>query len=220
MKFILRFVFLILFVCVSVLPVLAPTPAAASSPTMTSEETQRVLGYINAIVPPPSGKCPATSDKKPANIQDECFSVFSLEDYQNYKSVFPNLKPENIGYCTTNITVPCEYTACDLIQIFVNITRFVMGIIGSVVLLFFMYASLLFITAQGDSEKIVKGRKAIRAAVTGLVIVMLSYQIIGIVLSILINNGNVLGDRPGNVPTGTSIAQPWDSLANIKNKCK
>ncbi len=63
-----------------------------------------------------------------------------------------------------------------------GIIQYVLGIIGILALVMFIYGGILWMTSGGSAEKIKKGKDTIVWAVLGLAIVFLSYAIVNFVL--------------------------------------
>jgi hypothetical protein len=76
-----------------------------------------------------------------------------------------------------------NYTVNDFIVLAVNISRWILGIVGSLTLLMFIYGGTMFLISAGSSDKIGEARKIITAAVVGLLIVLASFLIIKFVLA-------------------------------------
>lgn len=75
-----------------------------------------------------------------------------------------------------------DYTLNDFAQLGVNITEIILGVVGSLALLMFIYGGLSFLISAGNAEAITKARKILVAAAIGLAIVFASYLIIQFVL--------------------------------------
>ncbi len=78
-----------------------------------------------------------------------------------------------------------DYTLPDILAIVIGASRWVLGLIGSLALIMFIYGGFTFLISAGSSEKIGEARKIIIAAVIGLIIVFTSYIIIRFVLTSL-----------------------------------
>jgi len=66
-----------------------------------------------------------------------------------------------------------------------QIINYFLGMLGLVAVAMLIYAGVLMVTAAGDEEAIGKAKKIITYAVIGIVIIVLSYTIIGFVTGIL-----------------------------------
>lgn len=71
-----------------------------------------------------------------------------------------------------------DYTLNDFIQLAVNISKWLLGITGSLALLAFIYGGVVFLISAGNTEMVAKGKKIIIGAIIGLVVVFASYMII------------------------------------------
>jgi hypothetical protein len=91
--------------------------------------------------------------------------------------------------CACRDTGQCDLD--DVLQVFVNVTIFILGISGSVILLMFVYGGFLWITSRGDAKRIEKGKDTITHAVIGFAIIVLSYSMINFLIAAL------AGDAPG-----------------------
>lgn len=83
---------------------------------------------------------------------------------------------DNTGDCQKY----CEgdYGLNDFVQIFINCYKKILGIVGSLALLMFIYGGFMFLISSGNSEKITQAKQIIVSAVIGLIIVFTSYMII------------------------------------------
>ncbi|MCX6797955.1 MAG: hypothetical protein NTX66_01905, partial [Candidatus Falkowbacteria bacterium] len=75
-----------------------------------------------------------------------------------------------------------DYTLNDFVELGVNVSEIILGLVGSLSLLMFIYGGISFLISAGNAESITKARKIIIAAVIGLAIVFTSYIIISFVL--------------------------------------
>lgn len=82
------------------------------------------------------------------------------------------IDPGNGKYNTGN------YELNDFIALAINVSNIILGIIGSISLAIFVYAGFLLIFSGGSSDKVGQAKKAITAAVIGLLITLGSYNVI------------------------------------------
>lgn len=87
------------------------------------------------------------------------------------------------------------YTLDDFVVAAVNISRWILGIVGSLSLVMFIYGGFVFLISAGSSDKIEKAKKIIIAAIVGLIIVFASWLIIRFVLQTLNPNINWTGEK-------------------------
>ncbi|MFA6514080.1 MAG: hypothetical protein WCT50_02180 [Patescibacteria group bacterium] len=76
-----------------------------------------------------------------------------------------------------------DYRLEDFISIAIIASKWILGIVGSLSLVMFIYGGIMFLISAGSSDKIGQARKIIIAAIVGLVIVFSSYLIIQFVVS-------------------------------------
>lgn len=63
-----------------------------------------------------------------------------------------------------------------------TIIKAVLGVVGSLALVMFIYGGLLWMTAAGNTERVEKGKKTIVWAVLGLVVIFTSYALVKFIL--------------------------------------
>lgn len=71
-----------------------------------------------------------------------------------------------------------DYEVNDFVVLAANAAKWILGIVGSLTLIMFIYGGFLFLISAGSSEKVGQAKKVIVAAVVGLLIVFGSYLII------------------------------------------
>jgi hypothetical protein len=92
--------------------------------------------------------------------------------------------------CPAGYTGNCgDYGLDDFLLLGVNVAKWILGIVGSIALLFFIYGGFTFLISGGSATQVDKGKKIITGAVIGLVIVFASYLIIKFVLQAFGANG-------------------------------
>jgi hypothetical protein len=85
--------------------------------------------------------------------------------------------------CAAGSATDCgNYTIDDFVLLAINISQWVLGIVGTLSLIMFIYGGFIFLISAGSSESISKAKKIIIAAVIGLIIVFSSYMAIKFVL--------------------------------------
>ncbi len=78
-----------------------------------------------------------------------------------------------------------NYNLNDFLLIGVNLSKFILGIVGSLTLLMFIYGGFVWILSGGNSERVEKGRQIIISTLIGLIIVFTSYMTINFVMKSL-----------------------------------
>lgn len=128
--------------------------------------------------------------------------VFAQSDVESgYQSIMDNgLIFANMPDCTST-DCPCrdsgQCSVDQVLQIFVNISTGILGIIGSVVLLMFVYGGFVWITSEGDPERVNRGKQTVVNAIIGLALVLGAYAIMNFVIA------SVAGDRPAGTINDT-----------------
>jgi len=92
------------------------------------------------------------------------------------------------------------------------IIKAVMGIVGSIALLMFIYGGFLWLTSAGNTEKIQKGKQVVVWAVIGLAIIFLSYALVNFVIS------GLTGGKSNETTFGTCKCQNGDSSVGMTQK--
>ena len=95
------------------------------------------------------------------------------------------------------------YGVNDFIILAIRASRMLLGIVGSLTLVMFIYGGVMFLISAGSAEAVGKAKKIIVAAVIGLVIVFSSYLIIQFVLKAMGLNWNGAVAQPVVQPTVT-----------------
>ena len=103
---------------------------------------------------------------------------------------------------TSKICWACgDCTLCDFLGIANTVARLLMGLIGAVAFVAFVYGGISFIIAAGNAERVAKAKKVLINAVIGIVIVLLAWEIVNLTIGILA--GQNIGDA-ANI-----FEKPW-----------
>jgi hypothetical protein len=78
-----------------------------------------------------------------------------------------------------------DYGLNDFVQIIVNWYQRILGFIGSIALLMFVYGGVMFLISGGSSEKVGQAKQIMINAIIGLVIVFASFMIIQFIFTTL-----------------------------------
>lgn len=95
------------------------------------------------------------------------------------------------GYADRGGVIPdCAFSGTcenvnDLLQLGINIGKYVFSIIGSVAFLAFVYGGFTIVFSFGSAEKVKKGTEVLIAAVTGMAIAFGAYMLINFILDAL-----------------------------------
>jgi hypothetical protein len=115
---------------------------------------------------------------------------------------------------------------CDIINTAMNIGKFVIGIIGSIILVYFIYGGIYMISSGGDSGKVKKGKDIIINSVIGLAIVMFAYVLVFFIVYALVG-GQIQGQSPEdwvkgqlkNCPVNPACTAPGTSSSTTAAAC-
>ncbi len=102
------------------------------------------------------------------------------------------LVPQGSKYNTGN------YELNDFVQVGVNVTKIILGTVGSLSLLMFIYGGVMMLISAGSSERVSKAKGIIMAAVIGLIIVFVSYIIVSFVIGALGGQNTSVGNWTGS----------------------
>lgn len=94
-----------------------------------------------------------------------------------------------------------DYNLDDLVVMAVKIANLILGIVGSLALLFFIYGGFTFIFSGGKAETVSRGKLILTNAIIGLIIVFASYLIIQFALTALGVEG-IRGDNWAEIGSG------------------
>jgi len=108
-----------------------------------------------------------------------------------------------------------SYTLDNIMVIIIKASGWVLGIVGSLALLMFIYGGFMFLISAGSSEKIGQAQKILVAAVIGLIIVFASYLIIKFVLASLGLNWNGEAKVMTPLTANTSITSDKKTCADL-----
>ncbi len=75
----------------------------------------------------------------------------------------------------------------DIRIIIANIIRIILGFLGIIFVALIIYAGWLWMSSQGNEEKIIKAKAVLRNAVIGLIIILASFAIASFILNMLIS---------------------------------
>lgn len=104
---------------------------------------------------------------------------------------------DNVGPFLCDISAKCYNTGdcslADIMTVVNNVGLFILGLIGSLVLLFYVIGGFYFLTARGNSDQLSKGKTILIRATIGMVIVFAAFAGMQAVESAL-RSGTVTGE--------------------------
>lgn len=81
---------------------------------------------------------------------------------------------------------PCTY--CDLLQLFKGVIDFLMYVIFPIATIMIIWGGIVIMTARESPEQVKRGRAIITAAVTGILIALLSWLILDTIFKVIAPN--------------------------------
>ncbi len=81
-----------------------------------------------------------------------------------------------------------EASKGDLITIIASIIKYALGFLGIVLVLFILYGGYLWMTAEGETQRVDEAKKYIKNSIVGMIIIFSAYAISNFVLDILLKS--------------------------------
>ncbi len=106
-----------------------------------------------------------------------------------------------------------NYSLNSIVNLAIDASQWILGIVGSITLLMLVYGGLSFLLSAGDSGKVNQAKKIIGAAAIGLLIVFASYVIVKFSLQALGLNwsGGAIGSKSNSTQVETTTASTTTS---------
>jgi hypothetical protein len=98
---------------------------------------------------------------------------------------------------------------CQFIQVGINFTQILLGMMGGLALVMFVYGGLLWVTSGGSADRIKKGRTLMVQTVIGIIIMLLAWSIINVVIITLTGTDTGGINKVGVVRTVIGPGQAW-----------
>lgn len=80
------------------------------------------------------------------------------------------------------------YSTKNVYQTIAGVINIILGFLGTIAVLLFLFGGFKWLTSQGSSDKIDEAKKLMGAAVVGIAIIFASYAVSTFVISSLYNN--------------------------------
>ncbi len=100
----------------------------------------------------------------------------------------------------------------DLSTSVATVIKAVLALVGTIFLILTIYAGILWMTAQGEEEKVTKSKDIIKASIIGLIVIMSAYAITAFVTSRL---GSASGTSNQTNQSGSQLNPNSDCAAAI-----
>ena len=117
----------------------------------------------------------------------------------------------------------------DFLQLFVNIANLMLGVLGSVALLFFVIGGTCWLLAAGNQTMIDRGKKTLSGAVIGIIIVLGAWTLVNFAILALTGGEGLKGefktkwweiDRTTTPPPVTIIKKERGETCSAARECK
>jgi hypothetical protein len=128
------------------------------------------------------------------------FGFFAVSPVLAREGIF-----ENIEDCRK--TGDCSL--CDFLQLFTNLARWILSVMGGVAMIWFVLAGIGFIVSFGNAEKVAENKKAIVGAVFGIIIILAAWLLVNLIFFHLVGDGNTVK------PIGIWGDKPWSAVGNM-----
>jgi hypothetical protein len=130
----------------------------------------------------------------------------SLTPASAAQPILPEPSGKEVTGCTSK---NCgNYTLDDFLLMAVNISNWILGLVGSVALLFFIYGGVMFTLSAGSEDRVSKGKSILINSVIGLFLVFASYIIVQFVMT---TTGFVKPGSDGSVWSNIKNGAQWES---------
>ena len=92
----------------------------------------------------------------------------------------------------------------ELTQTISNLVGILLGVVGVIVVGFFIYGAYMYLTASGAPNQMERGKSAMMTALAGIVLAMVAYGIVELVMNAVVGSPvNVTIPDPTPAPTPT-----------------
>lgn len=105
-----------------------------------------------------------------------CVNAGWVEDVLGGRPLIPtNCTDSGAGECSIN----------DMVQVVLNVFQLILGVLGSLSLLFCVYGGFIWLLSRGNQQMIEQGKNILLGAAIGLTLVLCSWVIINFVIAAL-----------------------------------
>jgi uncharacterized membrane protein len=117
-----------------------------------------------------------------------------------------DLGQSDLGSAGTSSGINIAGDEGNLMSLIGSIISVVLSILGALLLIYFIYAGFLWMTAQGDPKQLEKAKDIMKNALMGLIIVLVANSIVFFVVMELPNGALLWGDTGNDVSTVAETA--------------
>jgi hypothetical protein len=141
------------------------TKISTDPPPMTYDKALNYCKIVAGYADRPESEC-ATQEEVQAEAQDSAL----LKKIQEKLDIFTPF-----GAVNSDLSLP---------ELIGGIIKLVLGVIGSLTLIIFIYAGIQFMLSHGEAEKVKNAKKTMTYAAVGLIVIFGSYTIMNYIMSI------------------------------------
>lgn len=126
------------------------------------------------------------------------------------QTLFPNTNGHFIPDACTGVDPNVQNTvqSCginEILQVVLNVSRLILGVLGSVTLVMFIYGGVIFLTSAGSAQRVQQGKTILLNAVIGVIIVIFAWvlvsSLVGTITGTGLSNPKIFGtDEPLTIP--------------------
>ena len=158
-------------------------PAARAEFTCTCESTEAIGCARNSDLPQRTPLANATSlDNATDLCRTLCQVMVPGMCLKSYWATAPS-SPDSTTCLEGSVCLTNPLNARTVPELIANILKAVIGIVGALALLVFIYGGFIWLTSGGDSGKVGAGKEAMKWAAVGLVVIFTSYGLVRFVFS-------------------------------------
>jgi len=172
--------------CCTVATQAADCPLA--KPKCKPSTLQCVACIVDSDCPGANDRCyedqcmPCKGEKEEVNFAGICCAGLNWwdVDFDSKEECTSACNPSVNFYCN-----PLRQTVEDIVQGGQKLIGYVLGLIGSIALLFIVIAGMMYMTSAGNEEKIASSKRILTGAIIGVTIALLAYSFLQVLMSIL-----------------------------------
>ncbi len=154
----------------------------SSQPQPEPVQSENIVCYVASNETCSQSEASCSTPNQPFATIGQCEAFKAQQSAQGTNSTIPTVGCREGQECVS-LTNPLATT--DIKQIIGNAIGIIMGIIGSITFVVFVYGGVLWLTSAGNSERIQKGSQAMLWAGIGIIVIFSSYAIITLILTTL-----------------------------------
>ncbi|MFH1565466.1 MAG: pilin [bacterium] len=105
-----------------------------------------------------------------------------------------------------------DCSLCDFLTLAVNISRWILSVMGGLAMVYFIWFGIGFIMSFGNAEKVAENKKAVIGAVVGILIIIAAWTLVNFIFISFVQNSDTTSDAVAVSVWGTI---PWSTLGGM-----